>query len=449
MDDDTPERPLSLSLLGRGMDRLLRSAKGSTQHREPLPASATVAAGQTTSRPGTRTAPRLMGSSRPSTSRFLHTTDTRRNGDLPAWLRKAGLGSWALIGLVIVISASVFALARVSAVFTAMFVALLLTAILNPVVNLLDRWVNRWVAVLVALLGFFGLFMGLMTLVVTSVVGQWPKLTDQFGNGIDIIIDFLRSTPFHITLTQEDVSTWLDQMVDNAQSYLATNWSRLAGDLLSNVSSVALAFTVMALSVFVTVFFLHSGTGMWRWFLNMLPARRRDNTHRAASAGWYTFSGYARGTMIIAATDGILAGVFLQLLGVPVAPALGVLVFIGAFIPLIGAPTAMVVAMVVALAADGILKAAIVGLGIAAIGQLEGHILQPLIMGHQVSLHPVVVGVGVAVGTFTAGLLGAVIAIPIIGVIWAVFAELHEPDPPIEGPLPDYLGARKRARNAD
>ncbi|MDN6795116.1 MAG: AI-2E family transporter, partial [Propionibacterium sp.] len=365
------------------------------------------------------------------------------------WLQKAGLGSWAIIGLVIVISLSVFALARVSAVFTAMFVALLLTAILNPVVNLLDRWINRWLAVLVALLGFFGVFTGLMALVVSSVVGQWPNLTNQFSDGIDIIIEFLRNTPFHITLTQEDISTWLDQMVDNAQDYLATNWGRLAGDVLSNVSSVALVFTVMALSVFVTVFFLHSGSGMWRWFLNMLPARRRDNTHRAASAGWYTFSGYARGTMIIAATDGVLAGVFLQLLHVPVAPALGVLVFIGAFIPLIGAPAAMVVAMVVALAADGLLKAAIVGLGIAAIGQLEGHVLQPLIMGHQVSLHPVVVGVGVAVGTFTAGLLGAVIAIPIIGVIWAVFAELHEPDPPLEGPLPDYLGERRRSRNAD
>lgn len=448
MDEDAPRRPLSLSRLGRGMGRLLNRAQAPSLRHEPLPASAGVGAVPRATRTARRSQTRLMGSNRPAISRPSRLSDGRRAGDLPPWLRRAGLGSWAIIGLVIVISLSVFALARVSAVFTAMFVALLLTAILNPVVNLLDRWINRWIAVLLAVLGFFGLFMGLMTLVVTSVVGQWPKLADQFSNGIDIIIEFLRNTPFHITLTPEDVSTWLDQMVDNAQTYLASNWSRLAGDVLSNVSSVALVFTVMALSVFVTVFFLHSGSGMWRWFLNLLPERRRDNTHRAASAGWYTFSGYARGTMIIAATDGILAGVFLQLLGVPVAPALGVLVFIGAFIPLIGAPAAMVVAMVVALAADGLLKAAIVGLGIAAIGQLEGHILQPLIMGHQVSLHPVVVGVGVAVGTFTAGLLGAVIAIPVIGVIWAVFAELHEPDPPIEGELPDYIGRRRRERHA-
>ena len=101
--------------------------------------------------------------------------------------------------------------------------------------------------------------------------------------------------------------------------------------------------------------------------------------------------------------------------------------FIGAFIPLIGAPTAMILAMIVALAAKGIVTAAIVGLGIALIGQIEGHILQPLIMGHQVSLHPVVVGIGVMVGTFTAGLLGAIIAIPIISVIWSIFSELYVP----------------------
>ena len=129
----------------------------------------------------------------------------------------------------------------------------------------------------------------------------------------------------------------------------------------------------------------------------------------------------------MAGTDGLFAAIFLQILGVPVAPALGILVFIGAFIPLIGAPTAMILAMIVALAAKGIVTAAIVGLGIALIGQIEGHILQPLIMGHQVSLHPVVVGIGVMVGTFTAGLLGAIIAIPIISVIWSIFSELYVP----------------------
>lgn len=206
--------------------------------------------------------------------------------------------------------------------------------------------------------------------------------------------------------------------------------------MLSNAGAVAIIFTVLALSLFITIFFLISGAQMWRWFLNQLPARHRETVHRAADAGWSTFAGYARGTMIVAIFDGVLAFILLIIVGVPLAAPLAVLVFIGAFIPLIGAPAAMIIAAVVALAAKGFIAALIVTLGIALIGQIEGHVLQPLVMGRQVSLHPVVVAVGITAGTFLAGLLGAIVAIPVIAVIWAVYSELREVDPPIEGKLP-------------
>src|SRR5690625_7874260 len=104
----------------------------------------------------------------------------------------------------------------------------------------------------------------------------------------------------------------------------------------------------------------------------------------------------------------------------------------------------MIIAAVVALAAGGFVDALIVTIGIALIGQIEGHLLQPLVMGKQVSLHPVVVALGVTAGTFLAGLLGAIIAIPIIAVIWAVYPALHEPDPPIDGDLRDAPGLAER-----
>ena len=138
-----------------------------------------------------------------------------------------------------------------------------------------------------------------------------------------------------------------------------------------------------------------------------------------------------------------MAGVFLQVVGVPLAAPLAVLVFIGAFIPMIGAPLAMIVAMVVALASKGFVAMVVVGLGVAGIGQIEGHILQPLIMGRQVSLHPVVVGIAVAVGTFSAGLLGAVVAVPLVSVAWSVYSELHVKDAPLEGSLPSYSPGRE------
>jgi predicted PurR-regulated permease PerM len=195
-------------------------------------------------------------------------------------------------------------------------------------------------------------------------------------------------------------------------------------------------FTIFALSLFLTIVMLTSGKKMWLWFVNQVPARNRFGLHRAASAGWYTFSGYARGTMIVATADGIMAFALLLIVGVPLAAPLAVLVFVGAFVPLIGAPLAMIVAAVVALATGGFVDALIVTVGVALIGQIEGHILEPLVMGKQVSLHPVVVALGVTAGTFLGGLLGAIIAIPILAVAWAVFSTLRTPDPPLRE-LPD------------
>lgn len=362
----------------------------------------------------------------PSSSRRV-LNGTTRKPLVPRWLAQAGVGSWAIIGVIIVISAVVFAIAQATPVFVAIFIALLLTAILNPLTNFLSRWLNRWLAVFASLLAFIGTFVALMTLVITSIAGQWPNLLVEVENGLVKVSDLVSHLKLPFQIPINDLTHLNETLMNQGKQFLASNWSGLLSETVANVSNAAVVASVLVLSFFITIFFLHSGSQMWAWFVALLPYHRRAVTNRAAQAGWATFSGYARGTMLVAGTDGLFAAIFLQILGVPVAPALGILVFIGAFIPLIGAPTAMILAMIVALAAKGIVTAAIVGLGIALIGQIEGHILQPLIMGHQVSLHPVVVGIGVMVGTFTAGLLGAIIAIPIISVIWSIFSELYVP----------------------
>lgn len=356
---------------------------------------------------------------------------------VPAWLRDAGVSSWALIGLTLVIAGIVFAMAKISAVFVAVFAALVLTALLNPTVNRMSQRMPRGLAVAITLLGTLLIFGGLLTFVVTSVAGQWGRLGEKLSSGLDMIVDFIDHTPFGFNITSEQALTWLNDLIQKGQSYVYNNWQHLATTLLSNVGGVALVITSIALAIFVAIFFLLQGAQMWRWFLNLLPTDKRATWNHAAQAGWVTFSGYGRGTIIIAFLDGILAWIFLEIIGVPLAPALAVLVMIGALIPMVGAPAAMILAMIVALATEGVMKAVIVGIGIALIGQLEGHVFQPLIMGKQVALSPVVVGIGVMAGTLLAGLLGAIIAIPVIAVCWSVFSSLYHRDPPIKGPLPD------------
>ena len=350
------------------------------------------------------------------------------DGTAPHWLRVMAGWSWRMLVVLLAVALVFLAISQVILLFIAVFLALVFSAVLRPVVNFFAKVMPRGLAAALALLASFAVLAGMFAYIGFSVAGQWEHLADQFDNGIATILQFLDDSPLNIQITHEDVQVW----IESAREWAADNGSQIASQALSSAGSVVQVFAAIALATFCTVFFLVRGTDMWHWFLNQLPARARESWHIGGGAAWYTFSGYTRGTFIVAASDGLLAGIILLILGVPLAAPLAVLVFIGAFIPLVGAPLAMVIAMVVALAANGFWNAVFVGVGIALIGQFEGHVLTPLVMGKQVSLHPVVVALGVTAGTLAAGILGAVVAVPLISVAWAVFARLRRVDPPTD-----------------
>lgn len=350
----------------------------------------------------------------------------------PRWLRVSAGWSWRLIVVTAAVLLVFYGTAKVQLVFIAVFLALVFTAVLHPLVEFFSRYLPRFVATALALVSAILVLGGLITYITMSVVGQWPTLAEQFSEGIAGILTWLEDGPLPWTVTSEDIDQWWQ----TALRWLQDNSSSIAQSAASQIGSVAIVFMVIALATFCSVFFLARGHAMWLWFLNQLPVGSRQTWHTAGGIGWYTFSGFARGTVIIAFCNAALAAIILAVLGIPLVAPLAVLVFIGTFIPLIGAPAAMVVAMVVALASQGPLRAALVGVGIALIGQLEGHVLQPLIMGKQVSLHPVVVALVVTGGTLIAGILGAVVALPLVAVAWAVFAKLRTLDPPTD---PDEL----------
>ncbi len=347
--------------------------------------------------------------------------------DAPHWLRMLAGSAWRLIVVVIAVGMVFYATSQVKLLFIAVFLALVFTAVLRPLVELFARFVPRFLATALAILTGVLFFAGLLTYVGYSVANEWEDLSDQFSNGLTQITDFLESGKLPFRITSEQIAEW----INDAQQWVQDHAGDLAGQAAQSAGSVVEVFTALALAIFCTVFFLARGREMWTWFLNQLPERFREGWIQAGGAGWYTFSGYTRGTVIIAVTDGILAFVLLLILGVPLAAPLAVLVFIGAFIPLIGAPAAMVIAMIVALAANGFWSAVFVGVGIALIGQFEGHVLQPLVMGKQVAIHPVVVALAVAAGTLTAGILGAVVSVPLVAVAWAIFSRMRTLDPPM------------------
>lgn len=356
-----------------------------------------------------------------------------REQTAPRWLRQAAGVSWRLLLVVAAVALVFYVLSQVQLIVIAVFLALVFTAVLRPLVGWMSRVMPRGLAVGLSLLLGTLFMLGLLTYVVYSIADQWNSLSRQFGDGIQQITDWLTSGRLPFRLTNAQLTEWIDQGVQWVQDHAG----QIAGQAAASAGSAVEVFTALVLAVFCSIFFLSRGAEMWTWFLNQLPARVRNGWHEAGGVGWGTFSGYTRGIVIIAVTDGLLAFILLTIVRVPLAAPLAVLVLLGAFVPLVGAPAAMVIAMIVALAALGLIPAAIVGLGIALIGQFEGHVLQPLVMGKQVSLHPVVIALAVASGGLTAGIFGAVIAVPLVSVTWAVYARLRTVDPPIDALAPE------------
>jgi len=354
-------------------------------------------------------------------------------GDVHEGLRITAAYAWRLIVIAIAVYLVFAVLAKLTLVAVAVFVGLVISALLRPLVDLLARRMPRGLGVAVALLLTILVLGGVFTFVANSVAGQSGRLTSQFTSGLREIERSLTGGPFHIQAVD------LTQLGHQARDWVTQNGGSLAGRALGGAGVAVEVLTGLALAVFCSVFFLSSGSRIWTWLLAQAGAsgRRLDGPARA---GWATFAGYTRGIVIIAATNAVLVCVALLILRVPLAFPLSVLTFFAAFIPLIGSPIALFVATLVALAARGPLIALLVLALIVVIGQIEGHLLHPLVMSRQVNLHPLAVALTVACGTVLYGVIGAVVAVPLVAVTWTVWSTLRAQSSPDDGgsqPAPD------------
>ncbi|AUG81650.1 AI-2E family transporter [Kitasatospora sp. MMS16-BH015] len=359
---------------------------------------------------------------RPHPARPRPRTTPRPTPDhVPPGLRTAAGYAWRLLllGLAAYLTVSVLALLQLPVI--ALFLALVATSVLRPAVDLLDRLLPRALAVLLAYLAALAVVAGVLVVVSTTVAGEWGRLGDELHSGLARIDRWLTGAPFHLHAgTVSDLRTKLD-------AFVSSHRSALISTALSGASHAVEAVTAIALALFCSVFFLHSGDRMWHWVTEQLPARSRPAWLRAGHAAWRAFAGYTRGILLVSASNAAMVGIALLALDVPLALPLTVLEFVAALVPLVGSPVALAVAAVVALAARGPVVALLVLALIVVIGQIEGHLLHPLVMGWSVRLHPVAVALAVIGGAVLAGVLGALVAVPVVSVAWAVVQELRHP----------------------
>ncbi|OZF06561.1 AI-2E family transporter [Rhodococcus sp. 15-1154-1] len=317
-----------------------------------------------------------------------------------------------------------YVVARLDTVVIPLGLALLASAMLLPLVDWMQRrGVPRAAAVVIVIIASIGVVAGIMTFVVEQFIEGLPQLGDQFTTSINDVQRWLADGPFHISQDQ------ISQASGNLVKVIQDNQAAVTSGALTTATVIGEILTGAALTLFILIFFLYGGDQIWEFVTRLAPTGARRRIRLAGSQGFGSLVGYVRATVAVAAADAIGIGAGLAILGVPLALPLASLVFIGAFIPIVGAFVTGFVAVFIALVTKGWLTA-LITLGIVvAVMQLEGHVLQPLLLGRAVRLHPLAVVLAITVGILLAGIVGGLLAVPIVAVLNTAVRSLLADDP--------------------
>ncbi|MEU5947146.1 AI-2E family transporter [Micromonospora sp. NPDC047465] len=393
--------------------RAYESGRESVRPRRTDPVDASEPAGVASpASPGPAAAPSatVLGAEAPAA---VHTsTSSRDDADVPHGLRIAAAWSWRLIVIGGVAWALMKIVGTIKIVVIPLAVALLLSALLAPAVGwLLRARFPRSLATAVVLVGGLAAVIGTLTLVVNEFIQGVPELSKKSSEGVRQIQDWLKTGPLHLSDGQ------LDRYIEEGQKWVNDNTEKLTSGALSTAATLAEVLTGTLLVLFATFFFLRDGNRIWRFLVRLLPVAARWKVDDAGRASWSTLVAYVRATVLVAFIDAVGIGIFLVVFDIPFAFPLAALVFLGAFIPIVGATLSGVVAVLVALVDSGLVTALIILGVVIGVQQVEGHLLQPLIMGRAVAIHPLAVIIGIAAGVVLAGITGALVSVPLIAVL--------------------------------
>ncbi|NHA67615.1 AI-2E family transporter [Phycicoccus flavus] len=353
--------------------------------------------------------------------------DARRPAEwsVPRGVRTASEWAWRTVVIALVLVGVLRLTALLSEVVIPVVVALLLSALLHPLYDRLVRVMPKGAAAGITVVGTIAVVTGLISFVGSQLTSQLGDITQRVTDGIDQIRQWMQDS-FGITDTQ------ITDYVARAQDAVSS------GNVTDSLTSAGLTFGHLVagffLALFTLFFFLKDGPTIWAWVVRLFPRGARAKTHSSGLIAWGQLAAFTRATIFVALADAIGIGVGAAILGVPFASGIALLVFFGAFIPIVGAAVSGGVAVLLALVALGPVKALIMLGVVIGVQQLESHLLQPLLIGRAMSLHPLAVILGIAAGIILAGIIGGLIAVPTVAVLNAVGHHLLD--------SPDGLGAR-------
>jgi predicted PurR-regulated permease PerM len=330
---------------------------------------------------------------------------------VPRGIRVAAAWAWRAIAIAIVLYGLGWVARYLSEVLIPVAVAIMLTALLSPVANRLRIWrLPRAAATAVTVLGGLAVIAGVLTLIGIQIATQSSSLSENVVGGFNQFVAWLKNGPLHISQDWFKVDAW-NARIQNFVKDSGDTIARYAGEISSKVGHFFAGLAIMLFSLF---YFLYDGRGLFAFVVKLVPIGSRERVDGAARQGWRSLSSYVKATILVAFVDALGVLIAALILGVPLAPALAALVFLGAFVPIVGAFVSGFVAVIVALVALGWVKALIMLACIIFVMQVEGHVMQPFLLGRAVKLHPLAVILAIAVGVIVGGIIGALLAVPVL-----------------------------------
>lgn len=330
------------------------------------------------------------------------------SGSVPRGLKLATAYSWRFLVVAAAIGVAIWIVIQLKLLVIPLLISILVTALLWPAFSwMLRHRVPRWLAITISIVGTLAIVAGLIWLVVWQVTRQWSSVQARTVDAVDQFRQYLIDGPLHLTTGQIDDLLGQALTLVQEQAQLLLSGALAIGTTLGHVAVGAL------LSLFILLCLLADGGGIWRWTTRLFPVKARPAVDGSARAGWVMVVSYARTQLMVATIDAVGIGLGAFLLGVPLAIPVAVLVFLGAFVPIVGAVFTGAIAVFLALVYNGPWIALWMLVVVLGVQQIEGHVLQPLLMGSAVKVHPLAVVLVVAGGAMIAGIPGALFAVPL------------------------------------
>jgi putative heme transporter len=344
--------------------------------------------------------------------RNRQTEDASVDRSVPVGMRIAGAWSWRILVVLGVIAVFIGLVVVLEDIVVPFLIGIVIAALLVPFSNWLQRHhVPKWAAIVISLVGGLAAVAALIWLVVAQIADAYPDLRDQTVARYADIKQLLLNSGLGVS--EKDIAGWFTDL----QTWAQNNSSKIISGVATAGSGATHVAEGLFIILFTVIFLLVDGKGVWRWIVRVFPKRARAAIDGAGVAGWATLTSFIRVQIFVAFVDAVGIGLGAVFCGVPLAVPIAVVVFLGAFVPVVGAIVTGILAVVIALLFNGWVIALVMLGVVLLVQQIEGHVLQPLVMGSAVKVHPLAVVLGVAAASGLAGIAGAFFAVPLIATV--------------------------------